>query len=445
MSARHLSLALVASLVATSSLSQAAPDASAGVTDAGIADAGIADAAAPGADGGADIGGCVETIPKGSQRPRVVDVFPLHGTSGWAATLSVTVEHGRGERVLPSGLDLSSAAEAKKVLQKAGFVLPDQDGGAAAQLWSAPDDAKKSTVETHLDLSVVTLPAQPGRNTLELPPLPVAIARANGEIVTVCTRSHTIVVEDPIASVPDAQPRQNPPPRPQREEWTSLKKALQYAAIGIAIGAALAYLAYRIVTRPKPVPPPPPPRPPWEIALEKLDEVRHAGLLEGKRHGEYFDRVSDAVRGYLGARFGFDGLESTTDEILAALTRQGAGFIRLDEEERPRDRISGLPAPGVPLAEIRRFLAQADLVKFANLTPDLEQCEKALVVGERIVRATMPVSRAPYASPDDDDDTAPPAPAAPAPAPATPAPPSRESPPRSPYAPPGTDDGGDEP
>ena len=54
--------------------------------------------------------------------------------------------------------------------------------------------------------------------------------------------------------------------------------------------------------------------------------MRHAGLLDARRHAEYFDRVSDAVRGYLGARFGFDGLESTSDEILTALRKQAGGF-----------------------------------------------------------------------------------------------------------------------
>ena len=52
--------------------------------------------------------------------------------------------------------------------------------------------------------------------------------------------------------------------------------------------------------------------------------MRHAGLLETQRFADFFDRVNDAVREYLGARFGFDGLESTTDETLAALRRAAA-------------------------------------------------------------------------------------------------------------------------
>jgi hypothetical protein len=84
--------------------------------------------------------------------------------------------------------------------------------------------------------------------------------------------------------------------------------------------------------------------------------------------------VSDAVRSYLGARFGFDGLESTTDEILTTLEKLGR---------------QNQPTP-VPLDEIRRFLGQCDLVKFANLWPSPEQCTSALLAGEHIVRSTMP-------------------------------------------------------
>lgn len=346
---------------------------------------------APVSDAGTEsVTGCVESIPKGAQRPILSETFPLRGTSGWAATLSITVRHGKGERVLPSGLDLSAAVEAKKYLQKAGFAIPDQDGGAAAHLWTEPENKESSLSITHFELPLVVLPEKPGRNLMVLPPLPVAVARANGEIATVCTHPHSIGVEDPIANTPQAEPKLNPPPRPQREEWTALKKALLWGGLGLLVGALLAYLGYRQLTKPKPPAPPPPPRPPWEVALEKLDEVRHAGLLETERDAEYFDRVSDAVRGYLGARFGFDGLESTSDEILTALKKQAGGFVRMDTAAEAGAAMG--PTPGVPLDEIRQFLGSCDLVKFANLKPSAEQCASALTAGEHIVRSTMPFS-----------------------------------------------------
>ncbi|HEX4515187.1 MAG TPA: hypothetical protein VH054_16690, partial [Polyangiaceae bacterium] len=131
----------------------------------------------------------------------------------------------------------------------------------------------------------------------------------------------------------------------------------------------LAWIFARWLRRPRPVPPPPPPRPPWEVAFEKLDEVRHAGLLATHRYSEYYDRVGDAVRQYFGARYGFDGLECTTDEMLAELSHK--------------------PLVGVGLEDVSSFLEQCDLVKFARMTPSPDDCTKALADAELIVRKTM--------------------------------------------------------
>jgi hypothetical protein len=317
---------------------------------------------------------CVETAPTGADRPQMVDAFPERGLSGYVATLHVVVSHGKGEAVLPRGLELQSESDTAKALKAAGFAFPDQDGGAGARL-SSFDDPKSGRRQTTLDLPLIALPSEPGRHSLTLPPLPVSIARANNDVVTLCTKAHTITVEDPTASTPDAQPKPNPPPREQREEWVALEKGLEWSGLGIVIGGALAWLVYRWRKRPKPVPPPPPPRPPWEVAFERLDEVRHAGLLQTERFAEFFDRVNDAVREYLGARFGFDGLESTTDETLRALRRA--------------------PHFGIPLPELAAFLQECDLVKFADMTPSMAECERALAEAERVVRATMPPVPAP--------------------------------------------------
>ncbi len=317
-------------------------------------------------------GECVETAPGGAERPEMVDSFPQRGTSGYTATLHVVVSHGKGETVLPRGLELQTDSETARALKAAGFVLPQQNGAGAARLSSADVDAKTGKRRTTLDLMLVALPSQPGRHTLVLPALPISVARASADIFTLCTKPHSIVIEDPIASTPDAQPRPNPPPRGQREEWVALERGLSWGAVGVVVGSALAWVVYRWLKRPKPASPPPPPRPPWEVAFERLHEARHAGLLETKRFADFFDRVNDAVRECLGARFGFDGLESTTDEMLAAL------------------RV--IPHFRVPLPEIAAFLQDCDLVKFADVTPTLAECERALADAEKVVRATMPQS-----------------------------------------------------
>jgi hypothetical protein len=150
-----------------------------------------------------------------------------------------------------------------------------------------------------------------------------------------------------------------------------LAKNLTYGALmGAALAALAAWLIARYMRRPRPVPPPPPPRPPWEVALEELFSVRHAGLVQQARFAEHYDRISDAVRKYLGGRYGFDGLETTTREMTSILRR--------------------VTPPVGPLETVLSFLEECDLVKFARLTPSEEDCTNVLDQAEQIVNVTIP-------------------------------------------------------
>jgi hypothetical protein len=310
---------------------------------------------------------CTEKLPSGKERPALSESFPSRGLSGHALPLVVTVGHGAAETVLPTGFHFQPDTAQAKALKQAGFVLPDPQGGAGPRVEKQADAAKPSSKVT---ISFVALPEKPGRHTLQLPPLPITVARASGDLITLCTRPHSIVVEDPTSSTPDPKPKPNPPPRRQEEEWTFLKQAVGVGAIALVVGAVLAWLIGRWLKRPRPVPPPPPPRPPWEVALESLHDLRHAGLTREGRFAEHFDRVSDIVRRYLGDRYGFDGLESTTREMLGELRRATPRIVVLDE--------------------IERFLRQADLVKFARLTPSEPECATALAEAGLIVERTVP-------------------------------------------------------
>jgi len=330
--------------------------------------------AAPIADGGVaapEPGGCVERLPEGRPRPKLSEHFPERGTSGHVALLEIVVEHSPVETVLPGGFRLHLDAAESRALQSAHFLLPDPDGGAGPSIEVSTQGARPKTT---VKIALVPLPPEPGRHELVLPALPIAIARASGELINVCTGEHRIVVEDPIANAPNPRPRENPPARPQDEVWTAAKYAAFTTLGALAVGALAAWLIGRWLRRPRPAPPPPPPRPPWQVALEELRDVRHAGLVAAGRFAEHYDRVSDTLRKYLGNRYGFDGLESTTREALVVL--------------RAVD-------PAVPtLDEITRFLRQADLVKFARLTPSEQECERVLELGEQIVHRTMPAPSA---------------------------------------------------
>jgi hypothetical protein len=310
---------------------------------------------------------CTEYLPSGATRPTMKEVFARQALSGYAASLEVTVEHGKGETVLPQGFQTQSGSAASRELSESGFVLPEVDGGASPTLSTT---ATASGATTKVSIPILLLPSKPGRNRMTLPPIPIAIARASGELLTLCTSPHEVTVEDPTSSTPDAKPRQNPQPRQQLEEWALAKQLSAGAALGAALAAALVMLVLWWRRRPRPVPPPPPPRPPWEVALEELYAVRHAGLVREARFAEHYDRVSDAVRKYLGGRYGFDGLETTTREMTSIL-------------KRVEPQVVELPA-------ILEFLDGCDLVKFARFTPSDEDCVRVLDQGEHIVRITIP-------------------------------------------------------
>jgi hypothetical protein len=339
-------------------------------------------------------GTCEERIPAGKARPKLSEKVPSKGQSGHALTLSLTVEHLKGETVLPGGFAPQGESQEWRALERAGLFVPDPDGGAGPSLVRTEQGDRATT---KLELSLVALPKKPGRNVIAIPPLPLSVARASGEVLVLCTAPHEITIEDPIANVPNPMPKPNPAARQEREEWTLLKQAAIGAAIALPVALALAWLFSWWRRRPRPAPPAPPPRPPWEVALEELFDVRHAGLVAEGRLAEHFDRVSDIVRKYLGARYGFDGLESTTREVLSIL-----------RGSKPR------PAP---LDAIETFLHSADLVKFAKTVPTPEDGELALVRAEHIVKETLPALPGTLGPDPELPQAAPPpsAPAAPAP------------------------------
>lgn len=317
---------------------------------------------------------CEESVPQGSVRPSMTEVFPDKGIAGYAATLEVTLEHGKGEAVMPEGFKRDALVGASRTLADLGFVVPEPDGGVGP---SVETEEKGDHARSVVRIPFVPLPKQPGRNQLVLPALPITLQRSSGAVVTLCTRPHVIVVEDPTSSTNDPKVKGQPEPRSQREEWTLLKNVLAGLALGALLTALTVLVARRWLRRDKPddyVPQ----KLPWVVALEELEALETSPLLDpsgpaddaAARARDHIDRVSDALRKYLGSRYGFDGLEATSDEVRAHLRR-----VR----------------PFVPAQKaIAQFLEECDLVKFASVTPVREDCVAQLARAVGIVRATIP-------------------------------------------------------
>src|SRR5690606_34058198 len=256
---------------------------------------------------------CTNTWPEDRKRPHFTEHFPTRGVSGHVSVLELKVEHLPGETVFPGGLKFDSSSDQAKWLDQAEFRLPHPSDLIQPKIRAtAAESAQGKSTSTTVQIPLIPLPSEAGRKELTLPRLPIAVARSSGQVHTICTQPHVITVEDPLASSPETEAKPDPEPRPQIEVWEALRDAVLALLIALPIAAALAWLFFRFRESFKKTPKPPTPRPPWETALRKLDDLESRQLLEKQDYEEYLDVVSDTLREYLGQRYGFDGLESTT-------------------------------------------------------------------------------------------------------------------------------------
>ncbi len=325
---------------------------------------------------------CQESLPKGAKRPKITERFPGEVISGYQATLEITIRHGKGETPLPNGFHVYPETDIGKIFEEAGFIVAEVETGDNASVETKEDGNLSLTT---VKIPFVLAPKKSGKHSLTLPQCPITIQRASGdEEITVCTQLHLVTVIDPTSDETDPKPRPNPAPRPQYEEWY----LMLYILLGVLAAIILASLVSWWVRRQmrKPVPMAQAARRlPWLVALEELDALRVSPLLSaqsdgGKDRTILYDSVSDTVRKYLGARYGFDnvgieGLETTTDEMMTLLKRVRPGVPRIDE--------------------IEAFLADCDLVKFARVVPEVTECTTALDRAEAIIRATTPAPPSP--------------------------------------------------
>jgi hypothetical protein len=307
--------------------------------DAGTADAGTSSAAAPAQQ---------RKLPRELEPQIEATLSPREGlVTGDVVTLTLRV-------TTKPGVDVAVPEQSFAPLE-----LIDR---------KAKSETAGQTQRHEFELTLLAL--EPG--TLTFPGVNLRVVGPHGELGDVRTPAETLQVGALLANEPNAEPKpETKPVVVMQDDFT-----LAWIAGGL-LAAALLVAATLLVSRwlkrrPKAPEPAPPPRPAWDVAVEKLLllEREKQELLASERGEEFIARVSDTLREYLGRRYGFDGLESTTDEIVRRLSTL-----------RPHK----LSLPGVSL-----LLEQCDLVKFARAAPDLALCDDLWNGAIGLVRATIP-------------------------------------------------------
>tara|TARA_Y100000590_G_scaffold468796_1_gene653164 strand:- start:4373 stop:5326 length:954 start_codon:yes stop_codon:yes gene_type:complete len=89
-----------------------------------------------------------------------------------------------------------------------------------------------------------------------------------------------------------------------------------------------------------------------EQALKALLNLEKKGYLKNKNFKKHYFKVSEILKNYLGRRYGFDGVESTSSEIINMIKKRGI--------------------EGKTLSEIIYIFDSLDLVKFTDHVPSYQ-------------------------------------------------------------------------
>lgn len=176
--------------------------------------------------------------------------------------------------------------------------------------------------------------------------------------------------DDKGAQLFDFQPPTEVPIRSWRLVWILL---------GVLAAGLLAWALVKWLRRPRPQVVATKPLAPLDVRTRQaLDTLKAEELPAKGRVKDFYFRLSEIVRGYLGERYGFEALECTSSELFASLRK--------------------LRTPGLPEDKLMRFVSESDMVKYAKAEASPESCAESLAFGYELIEKTY-VPPAPAAPP----------------------------------------------
>lgn len=180
----------------------------------------------------------------------------------------------------------------------------------------------------------------------------------------------TFQIDSTSQSIYDVKPQWNLPFR-----FGEVSGYAQWGALALVLLLAAAYALKRYLeSRGKRLGDlfrPSPPQPPHVVAIKALEALHHQKLWQNNKHKQYYSALTDILRTYVAARWGFGAMEMTSDEIIEAM--------RAEE------------LPDKARMDLTAILRDADLVKFAKATPEAEQNEADYLKAYYFVEETKPV------------------------------------------------------
>lgn len=218
----------------------------------------------------------------------------------------------------------------------------------------------------------------------EIPPYTVEYTTPDGETGSVSSPRLTVMVNS-VAADADEGLRPPRPPRDIAPDYTRLYTIIAGSVAGLVVLVAL--IVWLIRRRKPPEEAAAPPRPDWEVALEQFAAIERATPETPEEWKALYFRFSEMVRLYLDGVFGCHLMERTVDEI--------------------RHELREVPLPEGQYPLIMGLLNDFDLIKFAGVTPSMDEFTGHLDQVRTLLREVPP----PTDDDDHDDDT----PSAPAP------------------------------
>jgi hypothetical protein len=162
------------------------------------------------------------------------------------------------------------------------------------------------------------------------------------------------------ASLYDYKPPTEVPVRSWRLVWI---------LAGLVAAGLLAWALVKYLRRPRPDAALVKPLLPLDARTRQaLDALRAEDLPSRGHVKDFYFRLSEILRGYLGERYGFEALECTSSELMASLRQR--------------------PTPGLPEEKLMRFISESDLVKYARAEASPEACGSALAFGYELLEKT---------------------------------------------------------